>query len=181
MLDLTTYPRGAPGFIADHPAPEDWQRRVAQVDPDLALAWNPHHAAGPCWAIVRYHGRIQRGVPILSRSSKGTWSSLFKAMASGWSYVKPLLDPDGKPCGLEGSYGDVILGELRRTDMRPKFGTDPEEVIHKVVREDVRGKMQRDEAHDTLIHEAFTDAIKQEQSGNPVLILPKPPLKTRSA
>jgi hypothetical protein len=181
MLDLSTYPHGAPGFIADHPAPVDWQRKVQAIDPDLVVAWNPHHRHGPWWAIMRYHGRVTRGVPILSRGGSGTWSSIFKAMAAGWSFIKPLFDPDGQPVPLDSSYGDVLLAELRQSDMRQKFGRDPDEALQKIAREETKGKLQRDDAHDTLIHEAFDEAIKEEQGGSPLLILPKPPLKTRSA
>ena len=172
MFSLDTYPNGAPGFIADHPAPVEWQTRVRAIDPDLAVAWNPHHRAGPCWAIMRYHGRIQRGVPILSRSSAGMWSTLFKAMASGWSYLKPLIDPDGRPVGLDESYGEVLLAELREADMRRKFGADADEALLKIQREEVKGKIQREDAHDTLIHEAFEDAMAGRPSEPPSLVVP---------
>lgn len=151
-----------PGFITSHPAPEEWQERIQRLDPELWIAWNEVDPNGPRWCIMRHHGRLptEHGIPILSRE---TWDNdLVTACGHGWSFVGPLQDRSGAPCGLT----DEIVAALVKNDWVRTYGKDKDEAAEKLVKEHADLEAGRQKLHDDLMADAFRDMSNDHALAN---------------
>lgn len=167
MPRLTSdYPAGLPQFIAGEPAPYAWQERLQRVDRDLWLCWNPFHRQGATWCVVRYHARVGNSVPIVGIAQHADWSDLWGALKAGWAIVVSLFDPDGKPCGLEGSWGDVVLEELANADLKGRWGDERPQQEKRLAQSASEAKGVRKSMHDANMKEAFDATLEDEKTDN---------------
>ena len=151
-----------PPFLANHPAPQEWQDRVHRLDPDLWVAWNPFHRAGPSWVIVKHHGRIDNAVNIVGLESRASWQNLWQACRTGWCIVAAVLTPDEKPCDLGDRHIAAASEWLGNT--RPR--SDPEKGEEEIEKTAADGKVVRKQASDALLREAFEATREDEKTSN---------------
>lgn len=143
-----------PTFAGSRPAPPEWQERVRSVDPDLCVVWNPHHADGPRWAIIRKAGPARRGAAVLIDRVEP--DNLVDACSRGWAFVKNVETPDGRPCEVN----DHIIGWLRRWELKRRYGERDEGAIDKLVAEGKGLEEFRQAQHDNAMKDAFNDTNK---------------------
>lgn len=150
-----------PAFLSEHAAPAEWQERVQRLDPDLWVAWNPFHRAGPSWVVVKYHGRIDNAVHIVGLESRSDWQTLWGAMKTGWGIVEYVLTPDERPCDLNDRHLHNIAVWLGNT--RPR---DDAEMAEKEIAQDVKDATAfRKDLSDGMFHEAFEKSCEDEKTG----------------
>ena len=155
-----------PPFLAEHPAPAEWQERVQRLDPDLWVAWNPFHQAGPSWIVVRHHGYVDSAVHIVGLETTADWSTLWRALRAGWGIVEYVLTPDGVPCDLD----DRILGLVAQwlSNVRPRVdAARAEREIEKAAADAEAGRKK-------LTAAGFKDAFDETVADGKIAGMPNP-------